>query len=53
VREALLGGERHAYERRLKEARRSKGVPGHERLPAATHAAQDAGERRIDPEPRA
>jgi hypothetical protein len=42
IREDLVGGERHTFERRLKEARRSKGVPGHEWLPAATHGAPGA-----------
>jgi hypothetical protein len=33
VREALLGGRRHVYESELKEARRTKGRPGHEARP--------------------
>ncbi|RVW01551.1 hypothetical protein [Rhodococcus spongiicola] len=34
VREALLAGRRHLYEAEMKEARRTKGRPGHEARPA-------------------
>ncbi|GLZ07572.1 hypothetical protein Acsp03_50380 [Actinomadura sp. NBRC 104412] len=33
VRDDLAGGRRHLYEARLKERRRSKGMPGHEAAP--------------------
>ncbi|WP_133742228.1 hypothetical protein [Actinorugispora endophytica] len=33
ARERLLGGVRHAHESALKEARRTKGAPGHEAAP--------------------
>ncbi|MEU6138023.1 hypothetical protein [Nocardioides sp. NPDC047086] len=34
ARDALAEGKRHLYESELKEARRSRGQPGHERRPA-------------------
>lgn len=34
VRNALLGGRRHLYESEMKEARRTRGRPGHEARPA-------------------
>jgi len=34
VRDELLGGRRHVFEAELKEARRTRGHPGHERRPA-------------------
>lgn len=36
AREQLTGGERHTYEARLKQDRRTKGRPGHEATPADT-----------------
>lgn len=33
VREALVGGRRHVYEAEMKDARRSAGLPHHERRP--------------------
>ncbi len=33
VRDALMAGRRHVYEAEMKEARRTKGEPGHERRP--------------------
>lgn len=36
AREQLTGGERHTYEARLKQNRRTKGRPGHEATPADT-----------------
>ncbi len=33
VRDELLGGRRHVFEAELKEARRTRGHPGHERRP--------------------
>jgi hypothetical protein len=33
LRDELTGGRRHAYETRLQQRRRSRGVPGHEPLP--------------------
>ena len=33
AREQLVGGRRHLYEARMKQARRSAGVPGHEATP--------------------
>ena len=35
-----LGGERHVYESRLKDDRRSKGRPGHEDRPPAAHGPE-------------
>jgi hypothetical protein len=35
----LAGGRRHLYERQMKEDRRSRGMPGHERVPADVHGA--------------
>ena len=37
VRDALMDGKRHVFEAELKAARRSRGVRGHEALPAAAH----------------
>ena len=34
ARDALAGGRRHLYEAELKERRRTRGMPGHEALPA-------------------
>jgi hypothetical protein len=34
---AYLDGQRHVYERHMKEDRRTHGKPGHEALPAAVH----------------
>src|SRR5690606_30004940 len=33
----LMGGQRHVYESELKEQRRSRGRPGHERRPPKAH----------------
>ena len=37
IREDLVGGRRHVFEAELKEARRSRGVLGHEARPPAAH----------------
>jgi hypothetical protein len=34
VRDALVAGRRHVYESEMKDARRTRGRPGHERRPA-------------------
>lgn len=39
----LMGGRRHMYEARLKERRRTHGLPGHESRPAATHDPEHSG----------
>src|SRR4051794_29442163 len=35
IRDELMAGRRHVYEAEMKEARRSRGVPGHESRPPA------------------
>jgi len=42
VRDALMDGQRHVFEAELKEARRTRGRPGHELRPNATNDV-DAG----------
>lgn len=47
------GGERHVYEARMKERRRTRGAAGHEHRPAAAHSASvetdpDAGAGECD-----
>src|SRR4051794_12109307 len=36
VRDELMAGRRHVFEAEMKEARRTQGVPGHERRPAGS-----------------
>jgi hypothetical protein len=45
VRDELMAGRRHVYESEMKEARRSRGVPGHDSRPPAPqdHDDQSAG----------
>lgn len=45
AREQLVGGRRHLYEARMKQDRRTAGLPGHEATPAELGEASEAGGR--------